>query len=150
MTQQLKLTADLVPESRWYKNMRSEFPKSVWDKIRKQQYAFQGHRCGICDAEERLNCHEVWEFDDTNRIQRLKGFIALCNLCHAVKHLGRTSTLDEVERMKVEQHFIKINKCDLRTFREHGQAAMARWMERSKYDWTFDLGEYQTLVRKRV
>jgi len=130
--------------------MRSEFPRSVWDRIRKEQYASQGHQCGVCKTAGRLSCHEIWEFDDDNRIQKLKGFIALCDLCHAVKHLGRTAVLEGiVERKAVEEHFMRVNECDLQTFVKHGEDAMTQWVERSKHEWSIDLGVYQSLVRKR-
>lgn len=129
--------------------MRSEFPRKVWDKIRKEQYAAQDHHCGICKAQGRLNCHEIWEFDDAKRIQKLRGFIALCDLCHAVKHLGRTAVIEGIDRREVEQHFMRVNECDLRTFEQHGSAAFAQWEERSTHEWSCDLGEYQTLLTTR-
>src|SRR5688572_16248369 len=134
MLRQLQLTAELVPQTCWYKNMRNEFPRSVWDKIRKKQYATQGHKCGICYVEGRLNCHEMWDFDDVNRIQKLKGFIALCDLCHAIKHLGRTAMIEGIDHRQVEEHFMRVNGCDLKTFIEHGNESMAQWIERSKQD----------------
>lgn len=145
---QLKLTAELVPDTCWYKNMRSEFPRSVWDKIRMEQYESQEYRCGICkcEAKGKLDCHEVWEFDDINQIQKLQGFIALCKLCHAVKHFGRIAMLDEKVRSQVEKHFMRLNECDLKSFKTHGDQAMAQWIERSSHAWNFDLGDYQTLV----
>ena len=32
--------------------------------------------------------HEVWDYDDARRVQRLVRLIALCPACHEVKHLG--------------------------------------------------------------
>lgn len=34
----------------------------------------------------RLECHEVWEYDEENSIQRLSKLLALCTPCHRVKH----------------------------------------------------------------
>jgi hypothetical protein len=126
-------------------------PFWVWDKIRKEQYKSEEYRCGICKCEARgkLDCHEIWEFDDVNRIQRLQGFIALCKLCHAVKHFGRIAMLDENVRRQVEEHFMRVNECDLKTCKTHGDQAMALWVERSSHEWSFDWGDYQTLVIKK-
>ncbi len=88
MGQELKLEAELVPSTSWFNNMRKVVPKAEWDRIRKRTYAEYRHRCGICSYEGRLNCHEIWHYDDHNYVQKLEGFIALCGLCHHVKHLG--------------------------------------------------------------
>ena len=62
--EELKLKIELVPHTSWYKNLRKMLPKSEWDKIRKGTYAEYGHKCGICGANGRLNCHEIWKYDD--------------------------------------------------------------------------------------
>lgn len=40
----------------------------------------------------RLECHEVWEYDEENSIQRLSGLLALCTWCHKVKHWSWAAT----------------------------------------------------------
>jgi len=151
MARKLKLTIELVPKTSWYNNMRKVLPKTEWDKLRKQTYAEYGHKCGICDAEGRLNCHEIWEYDDSNHRQRLLGFIALCNLCHHVKHIGLAGILaskGQLDYEKVVEHFVKVNRCGRRGFDKHRKKAFTQWAERSKHDWQVDLGEYEALVRK--
>ncbi len=71
----MKLEIDLVPSTAWYSNLRKKVSQKDWDKIRKQSYADANHKCVICDADSRLNCHENWEYNDKNHIQKLKGFI---------------------------------------------------------------------------
>ena len=66
--------------------------KTQWDRIRKQVYEDYNHKCGICGRDGRLEAHEIWEYDDTDFVQRLAGLIALCPLCHLVKHLGLPNT----------------------------------------------------------
>ena len=90
---QLRLEIELVPGASWHSNLRRILPRRVWDKIRKEAYKAAGHKCEICGAEGRLECHEWWEYDDRRRVQRLAGFMALCPLCHAVKHMGRSGNL---------------------------------------------------------
>jgi len=111
----LKLTIELVPSTSWYDNLRKYTSKEDWDKIRKRTYAEYGNRCGICEAEGRLNCHEIWEYDDKKHIQRLVGFIALCDMCHHVKHIGLAGILaseGKLDYEKVVEHFMKVNNCD--------------------------------------
>jgi hypothetical protein len=151
MARKLKLTIELVPKTSWYNNMRKVLPKTEWDRLRKQTYAEYGHKCGICGAEGRLNCHEIWEYDDCNHRQRLLGFIALCDLCHHVKHIGLAGILaskGQLDYEKAVEHFMKVNRCGRRGFDKHRKKAFTQWAERSKHDWQVDLGEYEALVRK--
>jgi hypothetical protein len=152
MTKELKLTAELVPKTAWGKNLRNQIPRQEWDKIRAEVAANQGHRCGICGAEGRFECHEIWEYDDVNHVQRLKDFIALCDLCHHVKHLGHASILaaqGKLDMKKVEEHFMLVNECDLKTFRRHAIESMVQYKERSKHKWKLDLGRYEHLNKDK-
>ncbi len=150
---ELKLTIELVPQTSWYDNMRKVIPKTQWDKLRKRVYAEYGHKCGICGATEgRLNCHEIWKYDDTNHEQKLKGFIALCDLCHHVKHIGLAGILSQEGKLdleKVVEHFMKVNGCDRKTFEEHRRKAFEQWRERSRHSWRVNLGEYESVVEKK-
>jgi hypothetical protein len=152
MANELKLTIELVPRTSWYNNMRKVLPQSDWDKIRKRTYAEYGHRCGICGFVGKLNCHEIWHYDDQNRIQKLAGFIALCDLCHHVKHIGLADILasrGELDFDKVVEHFLQVNECNKETFEQHHRHAFEQWRERSKYEWRIDLGEYEGLVQNK-
>ena len=152
MTKALKLTAELVPQTSWYNNMRSAFPAVTWDRIRKNVYAQHQYRCGICDAEGRLSCHEIWEYEDASYRQALRGFIALCDWCHHVKHLGLAGILASEGRLdyeRVVRHFMQVNGCDRAVFDKHHREAMAQWVERSRHPWQVDLGEYQSQVAPR-
>ncbi len=40
----------------------------------------------------RLECHEVWEYEEQTRVQRLSSLVALCTRCHQVKHWGWART----------------------------------------------------------
>ena len=150
---ELKLTIELVPQTSWYDNMRKVIPKMQWDELRKRICAEYGHKCGICGATEgRLNCHETWEYDDTNHEQELKGFIALCNMCHFVKHIGHAGILAQEGKLdyeKVVGHFMKVNGCDRESFEQHRHKAFEQWRDRSKHSWRVDLGEYGSLVEKK-
>lgn len=142
----LKLTIELVPASSWYVNLRKVLPKKEWDKIRKSVYAEYGHKCGICNAEGRLECHELWEYDDNSHVQTLRGFIALCPMCHRVKHLGLTGIQAAegiIDYEEVVQHFLKVNECSRDTFEQHRKQAFEQWRQRSQYQWELNLGAYQ-------
>lgn len=145
----LPLTIELVPQTSWYNNLRQVLSKEAWDKIRKETYAEYKYRCGICHAKGRLNCHEIWEYDEKNHIQRLAGFIALCDLCHHVKHIGHASILaskGKLDYERVVENFMKVNKCDRKTFEKQKQMAFDQWHKRSQEEWHVDLGKYGDLI----
>jgi hypothetical protein len=147
----LKLTIELVPSTSWYNNMRKVLSPQEWDKVRKKSYEDYGHRCGICGASGRLNCHEIWAYDDQKHIQKLNGFIALCDLCHHVKHICLAGILANKGQLDFEnliRHFMAVNACTRKIFDEHHKDAFEKWHSRSRYQWTVDFGEYARLINK--
>jgi hypothetical protein len=149
-TLSLKLQIELVPATTWYTNLRKVLPQEEWDRVRRKAYADYGHICGICGAEGRLSCHELWDYDDERRIQKLIGFIALCDLCHHVKHIGLAGILaseGKLDYNRVVEHFMKVNKCDLNTFERHREEAFRKWQERSSKEWSVDIGDFSRFLK---
>lgn len=150
----MKLTIELVPKTAWYANLRKAVTKSVWDKIAKETKERQGNKCGICGCQEqRLECHELWEYDDGRHIQKLLGFISLCSYCHKVKHMGNTKILAQqgyVDMEEVFAHFCKVNNCTISEYRNHEKSAFEQWRKRSQYKWTPDFGEYVQYIKKEA
>ena len=133
-----KLNFELVPDSCWYSNLRSELPKEVWDKIRKNAYARAGGRCMICGAPtSRLEAHEQWEYDDEKGVQRLKNVVAVCRPCHEVIHIGRTQLMGR-ER-EASEHFMKVNGCTYAEYRAALGKANEIHRERSRREWKLDV-----------
>jgi hypothetical protein len=94
----------------------------------------------------------VWSYDDESHVQKLEGFVALCDLCHHVKHLGLASILavrGELDYQKVVRHFMEVNNCDRETFEEHKREAFKQHSDRSQHLWTVDLGRYEYLKAER-
>ena len=143
------LEIDLVPSTAWYSNLRTKIPKKEWDKIRKQSYADVNHKCAICGADGRLNCHEIWCYDDKKNIQKLNGFIALCNDCHMIKHIGFAgiqASKGFLDMDKLIEHCLKVNKIDKKTFDKHREESFKIWKERSQKEWATDLAQWSYLV----
>lgn len=148
---ELRLTIELVPRSAWGENLRTRITRRRWEKIREAVIESQHDVCGICGADEgRLNCHEIWQYDDIQHRMSLIGFIALCDVCHSIKHFGRTMELVKKNILKLDpilNHFCRVNGCSYQIFREHRAWAKALYRERSQHEWTLDLGDYNSLVR---
>ncbi len=61
------LTVELVPQTCWYTNVRSNVPAEDWERLRKFVFKLAGYRCEICGGRGDkwwVECHEQWEYDD--------------------------------------------------------------------------------------
>jgi hypothetical protein len=152
MTKDLKLTIELVPSSAWFNNLRMLLKPYMWDRIRKKVYTKYDYKCGICGAGGKLDCHEVWEYDDKKKIQKLTNLIALCQNCHNVKHIGLSElrgSNGEVDMDKLIKHFMDVNDCGRSTFLEHKRKAYEVWEERSRHEWNLDLRDCNNHLLKQ-
>ena len=135
-----KLTIELVPSTCWFTNLRSELSTSQWDKLRKATYRKANYRCEICGGKgdkHPVECHEIWDYDDENHIQALKGLIALCPACHQVKHIGLAKLRGKGE--EAANHLKKVNGWNERQTQQYILEAFQTWNQRSQYQWQLDL-----------
>ena len=147
-----RLTIELVPETSWYSNLRNRVGRELWDKIRYESYKNAGYKCSVCGSgKASLYCHEVWEYDDDKHIQKLKGFVALCLACHMIKHIGYAGIQGEAGRLDYNsliRHFKWVNGCSYEDFKLARDMAFEVWEERSWYEWTIELGEFEELLKE--
>jgi hypothetical protein len=150
----LRLTMELVPLTAWGQGLRNRLKRSQWEKLRQEVFdKFKG-KCAVCGASLRyFVCHEVWEYDDRDRIQKLRRLESLCWMCDRVKqHFGNTEMLIMEGAWKpslldrLVRHFMRVNDCDIETFEGHKAEAYEKWGERSTYEWKLDLGKYKRVV----
>lgn len=139
-----KLTVELVPSTAWYTNVRSNVTRKEWDILRKASYEKAGHKCEICGGKGKeqgyshdVECHEIWEYDDINKIQKLIGLISLCPICHKVKHFGLAQINGEAE-LAMEQ-IMKVNQINEEECKKYLHNVFVIWFERSRYKWTLDI-----------
>lgn len=145
----LKLEIELVPQTAWYKNLRSLVKGPLWNELRQAVYRRYNYRCGICGARGKLNCHEVWHYDDSLHIQKLQDFIALCDLCHHVKHIGLAGVLAQRGQLnfdRVIEHFKRVNDCSDEVFWKCHEEAFKLWEKRSLYTWKMDLSQLDLMI----
>ena len=138
----MKLHAELVPKSLWGQNLRSHLTKKEWDTLRKRCYVRANHRCEICNGVGRkhpVECHEIWQYDDINCVQKLTGVVALCPACHRVKHIGRT--LGTPYKYATLKHFRKVNNVTNYELERYLNTIFGTWSERNLYHWTQDYSE---------
>ena len=138
------LLVELVPTTCHYSNVRSTLTTQQWDKIRKLSYEAAGNVCEICGDtgknqgyKHNVECHEIWEYDDENYIQKLVGLISLCPICHQVKHIGRAIAMGN-DKDCFEQ-MAKVNKWTLTQIQEHVVESFKLHKTRSKQKWGLDI-----------
>lgn len=139
-----KLIIELIPSTCHYVNVRTTVKSKYWDKIRNIIYKKAKYKCEICGEvgtkqgyRHKLECHEVWKYQDKKKVQKLVKLMALCPLCHQAKHIGRTSFIGKAE--EAYQRLKKINQWDLIMLSEQIDKAFKKNKERSMYNWTLDL-----------
>lgn len=133
----MKLTIELVPKTCFYSNVRSEVTRTQWDIIRHQVASRAYNACEICGDDSRIECHEIWNYDDKKLIQKLVGMIALCKSCHMVKHMGYANVSGNGE--KAIAHFIKINKLTRNVAYKYIEKVFDIWEQRSSKKWKLDI-----------
>jgi len=148
----LKLTVELVPSTVWFSSLYRLMSRQAWNSIRDGIIKENGKECQICgETSGTMNLHEIWEYNDVNRVQKLKGFILLCGMCHHVKHIGLAGILaneGKLDYNEVVKHFCKVNNCSERDFEQHVDRAFEIWRERSKHQWKQDFGNYKEFIKK--
>lgn len=134
------LTVELVPSTSWFSNLRSELSKEDWDRLRRLVYERAGRRCEICGQrgqQHPVECHEVWEYDDKRRVQRLAGLVALCPACHEAKHMGYASSVGRGPQAR--SHLARVNGWDMESVELYLEVQFEQWSRRSQHDWKLDL-----------
>lgn len=136
----IKLSVELVPKTAWYSNVRSNVPPAEWDRLRKKVYAKAGYVCEICGGvgkKHPVECHEVWEYDDTKHIQKLVRMIALCPACHSTKHLGRAKAIG-LFHLAMRQ-LMSVNGWTHTEANQYCKQVFEKWADRSQHPWKLDL-----------
>lgn len=95
------LLPDMLPTTTWENNLRTALSEHEWDRLRKFAYQAAGHACVACGSrgDPYIEAHESWSFNEQTGVQRLKGLLALCGLCHKGKHLGFANRIGRLQQV---------------------------------------------------
>jgi hypothetical protein len=135
-----RLTVELVPQTCWFSNVRDQVSREDWDRIRRQVYELAGERCEVCGgrgSKHPVECHEVWEYDETTCVQRLVRMVALCPACHEVKHMGLAGIRGRGEIAAA--HLAEVNGWTPQVTAVYIDQAFAVWEGRSDRTWSLDV-----------
>lgn|SRR5574337_320918 len=136
----MKLTIELVPQTSWMNNVRAVLTTKRWDILRGIVADQAWNVCEICGGvgpKHPVECHEIWEYDEKNRTQKLAGMIALCPDCHMVKHFGFARV--QGKEKQALKHFMKINGLKKAEAEAEIAKAFDVWRKRSLIEWELDL-----------
>jgi len=134
------LTVELVPRSAWFKNVRSHVSKEEWERLKRATFGRAGHRCEVCGgrgARWPVECHEVFAYDDEQRVQRLVRLVALCPACHEVKHIGLAGVRGR--RREAVAHLARVNGWSHADAELYLEVCFETWHRRSCHEWRLDL-----------
>ena len=134
------LSIELVPSSCWFSNVRDCVNKQTWDFLRRATYKQANYRCEICgDRGDKwpVECHEIWNYQESNKFQILSGLIALCPSCHQVKHIGLAEIQGHGEQAIA--HLTRINGWTAEQTNSYLETVWNIWEQRSRHSWNLNL-----------
>ena len=135
-----RLTIELVQSSCWFSNVRDHVTQEQWDRIRRKTYRDANYVCQVCGGRGEkwpVECHEIWQYDDKNHVQKLAGLTALCPDCHKVKHIGYATISGNFQ--VAQAHLAKVNNWKEVTVKSYIASAFSVWERRSQHEWKIDL-----------
>lgn len=138
-----KLEIELVPASMWKCNLREFLTSKSWDLVRRASYLKANNSCEICGGKgvfgrgHPVECHEIWEFNDLTKVQKLKGVTALCTICHRTKHFGLSSLRGWTDQCK--NQLKKVNNWNTMEVVSHINMSFSLFERRKNEEWNMDL-----------
>jgi len=138
-----KIRFEFIPASQNFINARSYLQYQSgsfksWQVIRNKIEDKSNAVCCICSSTSQIfdenettktQCHEVWQYDDKKKIQKLIELQALCVRCHNIKHINRFyKNEDKSAREALLNQYAKLNNIDI----EKAQADFEEEKEKNK------------------
>jgi len=141
------LKIELIPKPLFERNFRNAEPE-VWKRVSREVREAARDRCAVCGQQaDRLECDEVWEYDEESAEATLVDLRAICVKCHQVKHMGRTQKLadqGDLDMSAVVAHFLETNKCTQEDYESHYRQAWIDWHRRNEITgWVVNYGRWR-------
>ncbi|AJQ97492.1 3'-5' exonuclease [Gynuella sunshinyii] len=160
LTETRPIIPELIPKTMWGKNVRAIISKQNWDALRWSFGAIKFPppfttsavtdlglprpnwndeiKCQICGKkQDSLELHELWEYENELNVQKLIGFVSVCEDCHLSLHLGFANTVNKGEKAK--NHLIKLNKWTDKEAEKNINSIYKKWLERSQHEYTLNI-----------
>ena len=146
MARKPKLALELIPLSCWERNLRRVVSDDTWKMLR-EKLAPSDRACPICRCEltlSALELHELWQYDDRSRLQRLVGLQPLCQQCHGAKHFGWSRKVGKERAAR--RHLMAVNRWSETQLDAHIDRAFETWGKRSGHLYDLDLALAEEIV----
>lgn len=130
------LFIDLIPATSWCNNARILVSESDWLRLRRYVHQRVGNKCEICGAQDPLEAHERWEYDEQRALQTLRRLIALCGACHEATHFGLAAKRGRLK--DAAAHIRHMRRWSKNEFAQHRRDAISLCSRRNKIDWCID------------
>lgn len=127
---------DLIPETSWCASLANLLTSSAWNRVRSGPLLRAGG-CEDCGSRDKIECHEIWTYDEDRGVQRLQALRAVCADCHETYHLGLASVRGRYSLAL--GRLMLINRLDRLELREFEDEIFDKFNRRSEIDWTLDL-----------
>ncbi|MGH6872847.1 MAG: 3'-5' exonuclease [Rhizomicrobium sp.] len=155
MTDSPPLQIQLVPALAWGRNVRAVVAGDTWEALRWHlgaalfrprflsldlpEHTYRERlKCAYCGAEQRsLDLHELWHFDDDNRVQRLIGLEPICSKCHLSVHMGYANATGRTQEAKT--HLASVNGWTAAQAKTHSDQTFALWESRAATRYELDV-----------
>lgn len=131
------VVVDLIPSTAWHASLANILTPASWKKLR-DAVVTQAGGCEICGDWNRLECHELWGYDEMTGIARLKRFVSLCPDDHEIQHLGLARLRGRFPQ--AWERLVKINRLDQAEAKRYSDLMQDRYILRSKRTWRLDVG----------
>jgi len=140
------LPIEMIPQPLHGKSLSRLLKRKLWDVLGRSVRARAEGRCEICGQEStRLDCHEIWSYDDERRGARLVGLKAVCSPCHLSTHMGRATSIGR--QHQAIDHLMEVNDWTWDEARPYLAHAMQEYVMRSKNAWVLDVSDLPTIVQ---
>ncbi|WP_261980521.1 hypothetical protein [Lactiplantibacillus plantarum] len=112
------LTQPVVPLALHYLAPRKIMGISQWNKLKQEYRLKANHHCMICQdyvqhvPGDYLELHEQYDYDFTNLIQHLTGYVSICHNCHMYIHQGLLGIYLQRGNITKDKYNFIINKGD--------------------------------------
>ncbi len=152
--EEFKLQMEMLPASAWKNSLANGLiSKEEWDILRKYAYSKEDYHCQICKENKKgikggLHAHEIWEFNEFDKIQKLINIVALCPKCHHAIHIGFTNTQGQQYFEEIKRHYMKVNNCTEYEFDMAFDMAVDKCSELSFTYWKQDISFAQETLKK--
>lgn len=137
--ERVRLYVDMVPQSAWYSNLRSEITAAEWTLLKRKTADAAGSCCEACDErgpQWPVECHERWTFDEETLVQTLDRTVAFCPDCHEATHYG-LATLNGRDG-EARNQLMRVTGMIPAQVAQHVRQAGEDWQRRSRMTWALD------------